>query len=492
MYDTNLIKDSKLSEITTTQIWSDLKEEGFMFPRRKSSRHVNTQRNYLRIIEKLYPNINTIRTSKGKIWYIKGNEQKLLTELYPSLFGIINHNKAISIIKKSSIDSFKMDYLFRLLNDKKYLSLKEIMEILKCTKSMACSYTKTMQEISNSLDYKMIGNKKYIYKKEIGNEINLLKNREHLDNINLSKLLSDLRALLGFSVKDFSTLLDIDTNTYPHYEREDHPVPKDILEKISGVIREIATIGKRKAIFKARMRNNLKDELLLLRGIRLKLELSTKELTKLTGNEADNLNNLERGFISNSKEFREKIINILKQTAKKRNIPWKKILKNVEEFKKSEKQRWLDASKHEKIIDLRIPRGTGVSFEKEILKLIKKQNFFNEVISNAILADKEYKTKTDADIYAVKKFPNNLLYDVIFECKSRKSRHSIGTKGMIGFARELATIKNILDIKEAIIITDVKFSNNLERNIKALGIQILYKKDLEGFFNEKQHMDRTF
>ena len=56
---------------------------------------------------------------------------------------------------------------------------------------------------------------------------------------------------------------------------------------------------------------------------------------------------------------------------------------------------------------------------------------------------------------------------------------------MIGFARELVTIKNILDIKEAIIVIDIKSSKDSERNINALGVRMLHKDNFGGFFNGK-------
>jgi len=295
---------------------------------------------------------------------------------------------------------------------------------------------------------------------------------------------------LRFSTRDFSTLLKINLNTYHHYEKNRHTIPKDILLRLNEAIKKINLLGKRKAIFEARKEISLKNELLFLRGLRLQLQLSTRELTKLNGNQVNNLHNLERGFTSSSKEFREKIINILKSVAKKKNLSWQQLLNNLIKFKRREKNRWINASKYEKIVDLRIPRGGGVDFEKEIYTSLKKQNFFDDIIINPVLANEEYTSRFEADIYAIKNFGNGLHYDFLFECKSRSNRNSIGTKGMIGFARELFALKTILGIKEAIIVTDIKCSFHLEKNINALGVHLLYKENLGDFFHGTQSLDR--
>lgn len=482
MEDKHGVESKTLCKSTIDEVFRNLKNVGYIYPRTDRTMHAVTHKIYLNAIEKKFQNVNSIRTKIGKFWYINGKESNLIKDFFPNMTEINDPERILSFFKKSSADPFKVNHLFEILNYKRYLSLEDIMNLLQCTKPMACIYAKIMNELSNSLDYEIIKNKKYLFKKEAKEDLILLNKTDYLENINISELLFQFRKFLRFSIKDFSTLLEIDVNTYPHYEKGRHNSPKEIIDKLFSVIKEINMYGKRKAIFNSRKRINLNDELLNLRGMRINLDISTKELTKLMGNESDNLNNLERGFISNSSKYRRSIIQMLKQTAHNKKVPWKRLSKEIEAFKEFQKQRWKTASQYEKIVDLRIPNGIGIKFEKSILSSIEQQGFFDDVIQNVTLSDEEYKIRIETDIYAVKKFPNGSIYDVILECKSRATRTS-KIKGLLRCARELKTVKEILDVKEAIIVTDFRYSKDLERNINSLGIKILNKDNLRGFFN---------
>ncbi len=465
-----------------------LKKRGFILPRKESNTSLSLRNQFL-ALKHHTPTVYSLRRKGCTLWYLAGNEEEVFSFLCPSSFNIARPEQALSILAATDVDHTKLNELFHLLHNRAFLSLGDIATYLNCTKSMACIYAKTLSALS-SFSYGFIGNKKYLSVHHLDKIKTLLIQPPSLESIAIPNFLSSLRKTLRFSMKDFSTLLGIDLNTYPHYEHGRHPPPKNIFSRIQNLLVNLASVGKRKAIFLVRMHHRLHDDLLLIRGIRLALELSTRQLTSLLGHVSDNLNDFERGFVSNSKNMQTKVINLLRRQAQQRKISWDKIMAISNAFKQTERERWQIAARYEKIVDLRIPRGGGVSFEQEIISLLKKQNFFDAIIANPLLANEEYTAKVEADIYALKHYTSFLCYDFIIECKSRKDRKSIGTKGMIGFARELLAKKQILGIKEAIIITNISFSKDLERHINALGVHIIHKQGVENFFHEQRFVDR--
>lgn len=295
-------------------------------------------------------------------------------------------------------------------------------------------------------------------------------------------LLSEVRKMTNLTKQDFSLLLNIDKNTYPHYELGRHKCPKDTVERILNGIKQINEKGKREALFNSKKNRALNEDLLFIRGARLFLNFPLKELAKTLQTNDSNLNNVENGSISNSSRMRDRIREKLKLYAKNKNIDWEEVENRANNFVKEEKERWESASEYDKIIDLRYSKSKGSEFESKVAKILENTGFFTDVMKNVMLSNKELNIKAEADIYAVKRLSNKLQFDILIECKSRKDR-GLGPKGLVGYARELAFVKNFTKVNEAILVTDVDFSEITESNIKSLGIHILKDNQLEEFLD---------